>query len=59
MTKFTDNSSRFAKSIPTGQVVLEVKKEGFLPFNESIVISPNEGERYLVVTLKPEGNSGK
>src|SRR5262245_58187627 len=37
MTKSTDGSSRFAKSLPSGKLDIEVRKEGYLPFRETIM----------------------
>jgi hypothetical protein len=54
MTKFTDDSSRFAKWIKRGKIDIEVKKEGYLPFRDTATILPDESEHYLYVTLTRE-----
>jgi phage tail tube protein FII len=55
MTKFGDDGARFAKSVKKGKMRVEVKKNGYVPFQDTVAIQQDEGEHYLFVTLTLEG----
>jgi hypothetical protein len=58
MNKHGEGGSRFVKRLPHGTLTIEVKKEGYTSYRETITAGSDEGERYVIVGLKPEEKTG-
>jgi PEGA domain-containing protein len=57
MDKFGEGGSRFVKRLPHGTLKIEVKKQGYIPYRETITVGADEGERYLTLKLEKEKRS--
>ncbi|HEX9742547.1 MAG TPA: PEGA domain-containing protein [Nitrospiraceae bacterium] len=54
MDKFGDGGSRFVGRLPHGTLTIEVKKQGYSPYRETITVGADEGERYVTLKLEEE-----
>lgn len=51
MSKFSPEASHFTKWLPVGVYTVEVRKDGYEPFRQTITISSGESEYYIEAKL--------
>ena len=57
MEQSGESSFRFVGRFPHGTLKVEVKKQGYTPYHETITVGTDEGERYVTLKLEKEKGS--